>query len=67
MAMKIYRVKITGDRFPTDYNVQASCWATGIARAVREWQKRFKGNRTEFLNIRAIKSTPLLDAKNGEI
>lgn len=58
--MKIYRVQITGDKYPTDYTVQASSWGTAISRAVKEWQKRFKGNRTDCLKIRAVKSGALL-------
>jgi hypothetical protein len=58
--MRIYRVTIIGDRYPTDYNVEASNWGTAIARAVREWCKRFKGSRTTELKIKAIKSTILI-------
>lgn len=58
--MKIYRVKITGDKYPTEYNVEASGWGTAINRAVREWKKRFKGSRTKELKIHAIKSSEVL-------
>jgi len=59
---KIYRVRITGDKYPLDFNVEASGWATAIARAVREWGKSSagKGSRTNKLTLTAIKSTPLL-------
>jgi hypothetical protein len=58
--MKIYRIQITGDRYPTDYYVKASSWATAIARGVREWKKRFKGAKTNKLRIVAVKGGPLL-------
>ena len=58
--MKIYRITITADRYPTDYTVQASSWGTAINRAVKEWQKRFKGSRATELKVRAFKSGDLL-------
>lgn len=48
------------DRYPTDYTVQASGWSTAIARAVKEWKKRFKGSRADELKIRAVKSAALV-------
>jgi hypothetical protein len=33
---KVYRISIT-DKYPMDYNIEASSWATAIGRAVREW------------------------------
>lgn len=64
--MRIYRITIIADRYPTDYNVEASNWGTALARAAREWQKRFKGSRASVISVRAVKSTTLLRAKNGE-
>jgi hypothetical protein len=66
--MKIYRIKIRGDKYPTEYVVQASGWATAVGRAVREWKQRFKGSRTEELHITAFSSGKLLQAeeKNGQ-
>ena len=62
-----YHVSITGDRYPTEYTVQATGWPTAIARAIREWKKRFKGSRTTELKIRAIKCLPLVANKqDGE-
>ena len=58
--MRIYRVKITGDKYPTEYNVEASGWGTAINRAVREWKKRFKGSRTNELKIQAVKSSSVI-------
>lgn len=63
--MRIYRVSIIADRYPTDYNVEASNWGTAVSRAIKEWQKRFKGCRADQLRIRAIKSSTLLKAENG--
>jgi len=53
--MKIFRVKIIADRYPTEYAVQASSWGTAINRAVKQWQKRFKGSRASELRVQAIK------------
>ncbi len=53
--MRYYHVVVTGDRYPTEYNVKASGWPTAAARAAREWQKRFKGSRTETLSFRITK------------
>ncbi len=58
--MRVYRIRVTGDRYPTDFNVEASGWATAVGRAVREWQKKFKGSRASEIKIRAIKSTPII-------
>lgn len=58
--MRIYRVKILADKYPTEYNVNASSWGTAISRAIKEWKKRFKGSRATELKITAIKSGELL-------
>lgn len=50
-----YKVTITGDRYPTEYTVQASGWATAAGRAIRMWKARFKGSRTDSLSIRIVK------------
>ncbi|MCH7541854.1 hypothetical protein IH981_03745 [Patescibacteria group bacterium] len=62
--MKAYRIKITGDKYPTEYTVEASGWSTAIARAIKEWKKRFKGSRTEELKIHAIKGGAILREEN---
>jgi hypothetical protein len=62
--MRIYRVKITADKYPTDYTVQASSWGTAVNRATKEWQKKCKGSRTQELKIHAIKSGELLTEKD---
>ncbi len=54
-AMISYKVTITGDRYPTEYTVQASGWATAAGRAIRMWKARFKGSRTDSLSIRIVK------------
>ena len=62
--MRIYRVQIIADKYPCEYNVQASNWGTAISRAIREWSKeKGKGSRTEELRIKAIKSGALLTAE----
>jgi hypothetical protein len=43
--MRIYRVIIRADRYPTEYNVQASSWSPAVSRGVKEWQKRFRGKK----------------------
>ena len=58
--MNTYRVIITGEKYPTEYIVQASGWHTGISRAIKEWKKRFKGSRAEALKIVAVKQGKFL-------
>lgn len=53
--MKLYRITISADRYPTEWSVEATSWATAVARAIRLWQKRFKGSRTEELRVTAVK------------
>ena len=62
--MRIYRISVSADRYPTDYTVQASNWGTAINRAVKEWQKRFKGSRASTLSVKATKSGVLLKAED---
>ena len=64
--MKTYRVQITGDRFPTEYIVQASGWATGVARAIKEWKTKFKGSKTAKLRIVAMKGGEILKTNEKE-
>lgn len=64
--MIIYRVKITGDKYPTEYNVQATGWGTAVSRAIKEWKKRFKGSRTTELKIHVIKGSQLLKSEDKE-
>jgi hypothetical protein len=65
-TMRIYRVEVSGDKYPSEYIIQASNWAAAISRAVREWQKaKGKGSRTEMVKIKAIKGGSLL--KENEI
>jgi len=59
--MRVYRVIITGDKYPTEYSVQASNIATACSRGVREWQERFKGKHLpDELRIKIIKGGILL-------
>lgn len=58
--VNIYRIRIQADRYPTEYTVQATGWPTAVARAIKEWKKRFKGSRTTEMSIKAIKGGPLL-------
>lgn len=52
-----YSVAISGDKWPSTYNVEASSWSTAIARAIREWKKKAgKGSRTTTLSIKAYKA-----------
>lgn len=53
--MKTFRATISADKYPMDFEIQASGWATASARAVRAWTKRFKGSRTTELKIRIVK------------
>jgi hypothetical protein len=58
--MRIFKIKIMADRYPTEYTVQASSWGTAINRAVKQWQKRFKGSHAEELKISAIKGGQII-------
>jgi len=61
--MTTYRVKISGDKWPSEFTVQASGWPTAIARAVKEWKsKAGKGSQTQELSIKAFKVGELLMA-----
>jgi hypothetical protein len=63
--MKLYKVVIRADKYPTEYTVQASGYATATARAVREWNKRFKGSRTKELSIKICKAGEVLQANDN--
>jgi hypothetical protein len=65
--MITYRVSIIADRYPTEYFVQASGWATAVARAIREWKKKFKGSRTQQLKINVIKGSRMLTTDDKEL
>ena len=64
--MKTFRVTVMADKWPSEYIVQASGWGTAINRAVREWQRRFKGSRTKELKVRALKGGDLLVAEKSD-
>lgn len=53
--MRKYRATIGADRYSLDFNVEASNWPAATARAIRLWQKRFKGSRTDELRIRIVR------------
>ncbi len=53
--MKPYRAEVFADKWPYRVSVEASSWPTAAARATREWQKRFKGSRTETLTIKIVR------------
>ena len=54
-TMQLYRATISADKFPLDFNVEASDWSTASARAIRLWKKRFKGSRATELRIRLVR------------
>jgi hypothetical protein len=59
--MRVYRIMIQGDRYPTEYSVQASNIATACARGIREWHERFKGKKLpDELKIKIIRGGILL-------
>lgn len=58
--MTNFRVRVRGDRWETEYTVEASGWPTAIARAIKLWKKsEGKGSRTQELSVKAIKQTNL--------
>lgn len=51
-----FRFSITADRYPTEYTVEASNWATATARALRLWKtKAGKGSRSTQISIKGWK------------
>jgi hypothetical protein len=64
--MKLYRVTIQADKWPSDYHVQASGWGTAVSRAIREWKKKFKGSRASEMTIKVYKSSDVLTAEKSE-
>jgi len=51
-----FRFTIQADKWPNQYDVEASNWATAVARAVRAWKaKDGKGSRTGQLVIKGFK------------
>lgn len=64
--MRIYRIIIQADRYPTEYSVQATSYATAAARGIREWHKRFKGKKitNNELKIKVIRGGELLKAED---
>ena len=59
--MRIYRVMVYGDRYPTEYSVQASNIATAAARGIREWGEHFKGRHMpDELKVKIIRGGKLL-------
>lgn len=53
--MQTYRIQVTADRYPTEYAVEASNWATAVARGIRLWQKKFKGTHAIELKISVVR------------
>lgn len=64
--MKSFRVKITADKWPTDFVVEASGWGTAVNRAIGEWKRKFKGSRTKELKIHAVVGSPILRTDEKE-
>ena len=65
--MKIYRISIWSGKYPIEYVIEASNWATAVARGVRQWQKdKGKGSRTDILTIKAIKGGQLLTTEKND-
>jgi hypothetical protein len=61
--MRVYRVMVQGDKYPTEYSVQASNIATAAARGIREWHERFKGKRLpDELKVKIIRGGELIKA-----
>lgn len=61
--MRVYRIIIQADKYPMEYSVQASNFATAAARGIREWHERFKGTRATEIKIKVIKGGKLLTEK----
>lgn len=51
-----FKFSIQADKWPSEYNVEATNWATATARAIRLWKsKEGKGSRSVSLNIKGFK------------
>lgn len=58
--MKQYFVRVSGDKWSTEYKVSASNWATAIARGIKQWmQGQGKGSRTEKISVIAFKQNEI--------
>lgn len=64
--MRVFRVIIQADKYPTEYSVQASNWATAAARGVREWNERFKRKKIkgDEIKIKVIRGGQLLKSED---
>ena len=59
--MKSFKAVIRADKYPSEYYIEASSWATATARAVRQWSKtKGKGSKTDSLHIRISKGGTIL-------
>lgn len=52
--MTQYRATISAGRWPYEVTVEASNWATAAARSIKQWRKRFKGDKADELKIRIV-------------
>lgn len=56
--MPQFKFIIQGDKWPSEYNTEASNWATATARAVKAWRKKDgKGSRTQQISIKGYKTS----------
>jgi len=61
-----FRFIIQADRWPSEYNIEASNWATATARALRLWKtKDGKGSRTGQISIKAHKVNTIDTSKQS--
>jgi len=44
--VKQFRVKVMGDYYPVEVNVQAVDWWTAASRGTKEYFRRFKGKKS---------------------
>lgn len=64
--MKVYRLIIRADKYPTEYTVEANKIETAIFRGVREWKKKFKGTKVSEMSIKVIVGGQLLHENDEE-
>jgi hypothetical protein len=55
--MTTFRGTIYGDKYPAEFNVEASDWPTAAARMIKQWKQTNvgKGSRTSTLTIKMIR------------
>lgn len=57
--MRNYRVTITTDRYPTEYNVQGSGWHIAATRAIKLWRGKFPSSQCNQMSLLVVKGAKI--------